>query len=191
MREWFTTTADGNNLYLCTDQGYVHHFSNLNAHADTATYPAGTAIGQLYTATSPDVSKTLVASGRVLEGIDVDPTDNNHLVVTVAGFSVSAAQPHVYESHDGGATWVADTAGLPNMPVYSVVIHDSHTFIAGTEFGIWTWDGSSWHEDNGNFERAPVYKAIERNLYEDGCKVLYIGSHGRGMWRSTTITYHW
>ena len=115
--EWFASTADGNNLYLCTDQGYVYKFSNLNAHADTATYPAGTSVGQLYTSTSPDISKTLVASGRILEGIDVDPADNNHLVVTVAGFSTSATQPHVYESHDGGATWVADTAGLPNMPV--------------------------------------------------------------------------
>jgi hypothetical protein len=74
------------------------------------------------------------------------------------------------------------------MPVYSVVIHDSHTFIIGTEFGIWSWDGSRWHEDNGNFERVPVYRMIERNLYTDGCKVLYLGSHGRGMWRSTTLT---
>ncbi len=186
--EWFASTPDANNLYLCTDQGYVYRFSNLNMHADTCHYPAGTSVGVLYPAASADIQKVSVAPNRRIEGIDVDPADNNHVVCTVAGFSSSATQPHVYESHDGGLTWVADTAGLPNMPVYSVVIHDSHTFIIGTEFGIWTWDGSKWHEDNGNFERVPVYKVIERNLYEDGCKVLYVGSHGRGMWRSTTLT---
>ncbi len=190
--ESFVTTPDANTLYIGTSSGWVYKFSNLNIHADTILYPAGTSVGVLYPASSPDLLKVNVAGGRSIEGIDVDPNDNNHVVAVVAGFSSSATQSHVYESHDGGATWTALPTGLPNglpnMPVYSVVVHDSHTIIIGTEFGIWSWDGSSWHEENGAFERVPVYRLIERNLYEDGCKVLYLGSHGRGMWRSTTLT---
>ena len=98
------------------------------------------------------------------------------------------AQPHVYESLDGGTSWSPDTTGLPNMPVYSVVMHDASTFIIGTELGIWTWNGSQWSEDNGGFERVPTYRIIEKPLYQNGCPVLYIGVHGRGMWRSTTLT---
>ena len=184
----FVTTPDGNNLYIGTDAGYVFKYSNLNTHADTVSYPPGTSVGIAYLAASTDITKTVVASSRDIEGIDVDPTDNNHVVAVVAGFSTSNAQAHVYESHDGGVTWVADTTGLPNMPVYSVVVHDAHTIIIGTEFGVWSWDGSRWHEENTNLTRVPVYRMVERNLYADGCKVLYVGTHGRGMWRCTTLT---
>ena len=187
--ESFVSTADGNNLYVGTSSGYVYKFSNLNGRADTCTYPLGSSVGVIYPNPNvSDITKALVSNGRSIEGIDVDPADNNHVVAVVAGFASAANVPHVYETHDGGATWAADTGGLPNMPVYSVVVHDSHTFIIGTEFGIWSWDGNRWHEDNGNFERLPVYRLIERNLYQDGCKVLYLGSHGRGMWRCTTLT---
>ena len=191
--ESFVTTADGNNLYVGTTSGYVYHFSKLNMHADTCVYPAGALVGTLYPAGSSDISVANVATGgRSIEGIDVDPTDNNHIVAVVAGFSSSATVSHVYESHDGGATWTGlptgATGGLPNMPVYSVVVHDAHTVIIGTEFGIWSWNGTAWHEENGNFERVPVYRLIERTLYQDGCPVLYLGSHGRGMWRCTTLT---
>ena len=159
----------------------------MNAHADTATYPAGTSVGSLYRPGSPDQSVVQVG-GNAIEGIDVDPTDNNHVVAVVAGFASGPNVPHVYESHDAGATWTGLINGLPNMPVYSVVVHDANTIIIGTEFGIWSWDGTSWHEENGGFERVPVYRMIERPLYAGGCNVLYLGSHGRGMWRSTTLT---
>ena len=185
--ESFVSTADGDNLYVGTSGGQVYRFSKLNAHADTATYPAGTSVGVLYTSNSSDFKVVSVASGSI-EGIAVDPTDNNHVVAVVAGFSSNVASPHVYESHNGGTTWTGLTAGLPNMPVYSVVIHDASTIIIGTEFGVWSWNGSTWTEDNGGFERVPVYRMIERPLYEDGCPVLYLGSHGRGMWRCTTLT---
>lgn len=186
--ESFVTTADGDNLYIGTDAGIVYRFSKLNMHSDTATYPAGTSVGLLYRAGSPDIQVANVANGRSIQGIAVDPNDNNHVVAVVAGFSTSATQPHVYESHDGGVTWTGLTNGLPNMPVYSVVIHDANTIIVGSEFGIWSWNGTSWSEDNGGFERVPVYRIIERPLYEGGCPVLYLGSHGRGMWRCTTLT---
>lgn len=186
--ESFVTTPDGNNLYIGTESGMVYRFSNLNAHADTALYQIGDSVTNIYSSASSDIFATTVAQGRSIEGIDVDPANNNHVVAVVAGFSSVYSAAHVFESHDGGLTWVADTAGLPNMPVYSVVIHDSNTFIIGTEFGIWSWNGSNWHEDNGNFERVPVYRMIERPLYQDGCNVLYIGSSGRGMWRCTTLT---
>jgi len=29
---------------------------------------------------------------------------------------------------------------------------------------------------------------IEKELYNSNCKVIYIGTHGRGMWRTTTLT---
>ncbi len=186
IAESYANSTDADVLYIGTSAGYVYRFANLNAKCDTTKYPSGGTAKAIYTA-SNQYSYKIVANGRSIEGIAVDPNDNNHIVATVAGFS-STNQPHVYESHNGGTSWVADTTGLPNMPVYSVVIHDSTTFIIGTELGVWGWDGSKWTEENGGMQRVPVFRIIEKPLYTDGCKVLYIGTHGRGMWRSVTLT---
>ncbi|MFN8298397.1 MAG: T9SS type A sorting domain-containing protein [Chitinophagales bacterium] len=183
----FTMSKDGNTVYIGMSGGRVYRFPNFNAHIDTATYPVGpNAIGIIYNSAA-EYTNTLVASGRPIEGISVDPNDPDHVVAVISGFS-SVSQPHVYESTNGGANWTALTNGLPNMPVYDVVVHDANTIVIGSELGIWSWDGSTWHEENGGLPRVPVYRLIEKELYNDGCQVLYIGTHGRGMWRSTTLT---
>lgn len=187
----YAASKDANTLYVGTSSGIVYRFTDVNRIADTLTYPIGdNNVGVLYptqaNANSLYTSRTISAN-RPIEGIAVDPNDENHVVAVIAGYSVSG-QAHVYESFNGGQSWTALTTGLPNMPVYDVVIHDANTIIIGTELGVWSWDGSSWHEENNPLPRVPVFRLIEKNLYQDGCPVLYIGTHGRGMWRSTTLT---
>ncbi len=183
----YSTSPDGDILYVGTSGGRVYRCPNMNARCDTTTYPIGpNAVGFIYTNTS-QFTNTVVASGRAIEGISVDPTNSDHVVAVVAGFSASN-QPHVYESTNGGASWTPLTTGLPNMPVYDVVVHDANTIVIGTELGIWSWDGTQWNEENNGLPRVPVFRLIEKELYTDGCKVLYVGTHGRGMWRSTTLT---
>ncbi|MFN8288072.1 MAG: T9SS type A sorting domain-containing protein [Chitinophagales bacterium] len=183
----YAATRDGDNIYIGTSGGNVYRFPHLNARCDTTTYPVGpNAIGFIYNSPSQYTNKS-VASGRPIEGVAVDPTNADHAVAAVAGFS-STNQPHVYETTDGGLTWTPLTNGLPNMPVYDVVVHDANTIVIGTELGIWSWDGSSWHEENNGLPRVPVFRLIEKELYSEPCQVMYIGTHGRGMWRSTTLT---
>ncbi len=188
-------SADGDVLYVGTSSGRVYRFPNLNARCDTTIYPVGAnAIGVLYT-NAGQFTLTSPASNRSIEGISVDPNNSDHVVAVVSGFS-STNQPHVYETINGGQTWTPLTNGLPNIPVYDVVVHDANTIIIGSELGVWSWDGATWNEENDAFTqpgsvgltRVPVYRLIEKNLYDDNCKVLYIGTHGRGMWRSTTLT---
>lgn len=183
----YSASPDGDVLYVGTSGGRVYRCPNMNARCDTTTYPIGpNAVGFIYTNTS-QFTNTVVASGRAIEGISVDPTNSDHVVAVVAGFSASN-QPHVYESTNGGASWTPLTTGLPNMPVYDVVVHDANTIVIGTELGIWSWDGTQWNEENNGLPRVPVFRLIEKELYTGGCKVLYVGTHGRGMWRSTTLT---
>lgn len=183
----YSATADGDRLYIGTSGGRVYRFDNFNAHCDTATYPAGAnTIGLVYTNTS-QYSNFLVASGRSIDGICVDPTNPDHVVAVVSGFSATNA-PHVYESTNGGVSWTALTTGLPNMPVYDVVVHDANTIIVGGELGVWSWDGTQWYEETTGLNRVPVYRMIEKELYNSNCRVIYIGTHGRGMWRTTTLT---
>lgn len=183
----YASTTDGDVLYIGTDGGRVYRCPNMNARCDTTKYPPGANdVGLIYTNTT-QFTNVVVASGRSIEGISVNPNDPNHVVVAVAGFSASN-QPHVYESTNGGQSWTPLTNGLPNMPVYDVVVHDYNKIIIGSELGMWSWDGNEWHEENNGLPRVPVFRLIEKNLYKDGCRVLYIGTHGRGMWRSVTLT---
>lgn len=183
----YAATEDGDILYVGTSGGRVYRCPNMNARCDTTSYPVGpNAIGFIYTNTS-QFTNTVVASGRAIEGISVDPTNSDHVVAVVSGFS-STNQPHVYESTNGGASWTPLASGLPNMPVYDVVVHDANTIVIGSELGIWSWDGTQWNEENNGFPRVPVYRLIEKELYTGGCKVIYAGTHGRGMWRTTTLT---
>ncbi|MBL0309102.1 MAG: T9SS type A sorting domain-containing protein [Bacteroidetes bacterium] len=189
----YAATKDANTLYVGSANGFVYRFGNLNAHCDTATYPIGDNAWTVLYPTNPNVtndytsSASPVAANRSVEGVAVDPNDENHVVAVVSGFSATNL-PHVYESFNGGKNWTALTKDLPNMPVYDVVVHDANTIIIGTEMGIWSWDGSGWHEENNVLPRVPVFRLIEKNLYQDGCPVLYIGTHGRGIWRSTSLT---
>ena len=112
-------TTDGDTLYVGTSTGKVYKFPNFNVHCDTITYPVGTGAtaGILYKNGS-SFSVSTVGS-RAIEGISVDPYDNNHVVAVNSGFSTNNS-PHVYETTNGGTTWTPLVTGLPNMPVYDV-----------------------------------------------------------------------
>lgn len=183
-------TTDGDMVYVGTSTGKVYKFGSLNARLDTITYPVGTSATAGIVYKGGGFSVFNVAS-RPVEGICVDPYDNDHVVAVTSGFSATTPNaPHVFETTNGGTTWTALVTGLPNMPVYDVVVHDANTIIIATELGIWSWDraNATWTEENNGFPRMPVFRMIERNLYNENCKVIYLGTHGRGMWRSTTLT---
>jgi hypothetical protein len=134
----------------------------------------------------------VTTAGRFLEGIDVDINDPTHVICAIAGYS-SAGTPHVYQSSNSGNSWTPVTGTLPNMPVYQCVIdaYNSSHYIIGSELGIWdSYDrGATWAEENDGINaRVPVYRLRQQGYLSDQCYSLYIGTHGRGMWRSTTLT---
>ncbi len=187
----FSATKDGNRLYVGTRNGRVVRVDSLN----TAQYnytPGSLPV----TPTKIKVTTFTVANGRSIEGIAVDPNDPDHAVAVVSGYSATN-QPHVYFTYNGGTTWTPVTT-LPNFPVYDVVIdaNDNNNYIIGTEFGIWaSFDGgTTWHEQTSiadpslKMPRVPVYRLRQLPLYKDDCGVIYAGTHGRGMWRSTSLT---
>ena len=125
----------------------------------------------------------------------MDINDPTHVLCAVAGYSGSGT-PHVYVSHNSGNSWTGlGTTGsspLPNMPVYQCIIdayNPSH-YIIGSELGVWdSYDGGViWAEENDGINaRVPVFRLRQQTYLSDECFALYIGTHGRGMWRSTTL----
>jgi hypothetical protein len=185
----FAMSKDGNVLYVGTDGGRVYRFSGLNT-ADY-TQPAGSNV--LWNPTTGGVTMTFanVASGRRIEGISVDENDPDHVLAVVAGFG---GVSHVFRSTNATSalTFNNITNDLPDIPVYDVVIdrESSQNYIIGTEFGVFSSNngGANWTYDNEGLPRVAVFRLRQQKLYEEDCPVLYIGTHGRGLYRSTSIT---
>lgn len=195
-----SATPTGDTIYFAGN-AKVQRMTGLNSVLafDTAAKGHNSILlntGRLYT----DTSIQMTTSGRFIEGIDVDRNDPTHVLAAVAGYS-SNGTPHVYHSFNSGNTWTAVTGTLPNMPVYQCVIdfyNPSH-YIIGSELGVWdSYDnGATWTEQNMGIggtsgstslsARVPVYRLRQQTYLSDQCYALYIGTHGRGMWRSTTL----
>lgn len=189
-----TASATGDTIYVGNASGIVTQITGMNRliQIDTATTGQSTDL-----ITSPTQIKSwTVSGGRNISGISIDLNNPNHVICVSAGFSNSNATPHVFKTTNGGTTWTAITgpAGskLPNMPVYDCVIDakNADNYIIGSELGIFTSDdgGATWAEANDGMGKLPVYRLRQQAYLSDDCYSLYAGTHGRGMWRSTTLT---
>lgn len=190
-------SSSGDTIYIGRNS-YVERLTGLNSVVAFDTALTGhkdnvLATGARYSYAS---HKVIASGGRFLTGIDVDRNDPTHVLCAVAGYS-NAGTPHVYVSHNSGASWTGlgatGSSQLPNMPVYQCLIdvyNPSH-YIVGSELGVWDSydDGATWAEENDSINaRLPVFRLRQQTYLSDQCYALYIGTHGRGMWRSTTLT---
>jgi hypothetical protein len=184
-------SSTGDTIYF-GGSGKVTRISGLNS-VPFDSFPAGQdSIVMTRYPQYQQVSTPVVNSGRYIEGIDADIHDPNHVLCAVADFSTPGT-PHVYASRDAGATWTPVGSGLPNMPVYQCVIdaYDPAHYIIGSELGFWDSHdaGATWTEQNSGITvREPVYRLRQQTYLSDQCYALYASTHGRGMWRCTTIT---
>lgn len=132
------------------------------------------------------------ANSRYLTGIGVDPNNNNSLVVTLGNYGNTNYVYHTANATSATPTWVSIQNNLPLMPVFDAVIdyYNPGNIILGTELGIWASSdmGASWTEENTGMASVPVFKVFQRKLYDADCMVLYIGTHARGIFRTTTLT---
>jgi photosystem II stability/assembly factor-like uncharacterized protein len=65
----------------------------------------------------------------------------------------------VFVSHDEGATWSQESKGLDGRDVFSLSQSPEGTVLAGTNAGIFRWEGSSW-VSNGK-----VVKSVTKTSY--------------------------
>ena len=92
------------------------------------------------------------------------------------------------------------STALPPMPVYDVVVPKSNPskIVVGTDMGVWAadklGDTYTWTPQNAGLGNVPVFRVREESVLQSidiltpDCKVLYIGTHGKGLYRSRTYT---
>jgi hypothetical protein len=168
-------------------------------------------IKQLAQITRKEIQSTLVTGGldvaRYITSVSIDPYSPNSLIVTMGNYERNI---YVFKSNNALASvpvfmsmqGTGDSA-LPPMPVYDLIIdrQDPNRIIAATEKGVWLCDivqvGATtynyiWSEQNDGIGRVPVFQ-IRQEPYapfgETGCYLLYIATHGKGMYRSTSFTF--
>ncbi len=184
-------TTDGDIAYIGTASGSIWRISNLNngiyEYQEYDTNPNN----QLQW--FPDSSNIIVENignigGRVT-GIDVDDNNNNLVVASRGGFNVATNVWRTTNGASASPTWTSISGSLPNVPVFDVMIdyyNSNHIYVA-TEFGVWSYDGSAWAQEVGLLGNVPVFEIRQEIVREPGCRAIYIGTHGRGFFRSTNL----
>lgn len=188
----FDNSADGDILFFSV-ANRVYRITGLNLIHQTLD-PNGC----FNTSCAPNLNVTLLATisgSGTIQGIAVDKSNADHVLVTSAGFGTNSKVYRIEDATTNSPNVVnlhQSNTSLPWMPVYDCVIDYSNPdhYIIGSELGIWSSNdaGQTWSEENeGMFGRMPVYRLRQEYLYEEGCMVLYAGTHGGGTFRTTSL----
>jgi len=121
-----------------------------------------------------------------ITAIAVKNDDANTLWVTLSYYTPNK----VYQSTNGGASWTDISAGLPSIPVYSIVQNKLSTaevqLYVGTELGVYFKEGAdNWIAFNSGL---PNVKIGEIEIYYAPSALeskLRAATYGRGLWEST------
>jgi photosystem II stability/assembly factor-like uncharacterized protein len=126
---------------------------------------------------------------RAVTDIVVDPLDARTVYVSYSGFdSGGSGVGHVFRSRDGGASWENVSAGLPDVPVNTLLVDPEsldgatpRTLYAGTDIGVYriTLDGAGRWEPFGS-GLPPV--VVNRLAYNVTSRQLLAATYGRGIW---------
>ncbi|MEV0273015.1 glycosyl hydrolase [Hamadaea sp. NPDC050747] len=132
---------------------------------------------------------TGVVPNRLVQGVEVDPADGQHVFLAVNGFSrrftegPGAGIGHVFESHDGGADWTDVSANLPDVPASSIKLLPNGGLILATDLAaFYRPAGSTAWLRLGSGLPLTVGMDIEYSSVDNS---VYLATHGRGIWRIT------
>lgn len=170
---------------------------------------AGTSLGRLYRITglddfySPEDASDVLADQILnvnggITGLAIDPFDDNRLIVTGGGYNSPDRVRLTVNAMEPVPTFTNVHGDLPPMPVYDAEIdrNNPQLVILGTEFGLWATanieaPGVSWSDENDELSYVPVYDVRQQRLPWDQARntgMYYIGTHGRGLWESASLT---
>jgi len=131
-------------------------------------------------------SVTLPTGAGAITSLCIKNDDPNTIWFTRGAYNAN----RVFKTSDGGTSWTNISAGLPQIPMYSIVynklVGESEHLYVGSEVGIYFKNGEgNWVAFNTGL---PNVKIGEIELYYDlqnpeGCR-LRAATYGRGLWES-------
>jgi len=135
--------------------------------------------------TFTDITGNLPVNYAAITGIAIDSDNPNRVWACFSGYSENNK---VYQSDDGGSTWVNISGTLPNIPVNCIEYQKNSEDILyiGTDLGVFYAAGSlnEWLPYNTGLPNVIVYDL--ETYYPTG--KLRTATFGRGIWESDTMT---
>jgi photosystem II stability/assembly factor-like uncharacterized protein len=113
--------------------------------------------------------------------------DTNTAYAAINAIRRDDMRPHIYRTHDGGATWTRIVSGLPDVGPVNVVREDPKQpglLFAGTERAVYVSadDGERWLPLRQNMPATSIRDLV---IHDDD---LVVGTHGRSIWILDNIT---
>jgi photosystem II stability/assembly factor-like uncharacterized protein len=112
--------------------------------------------------------------------LDASHFDDDTVYAAVNRLRVDDLKPHIWRTHDGGATWKETVRGLPDAPVNAVREDPVRKGLlyAATELGVYVSfnDGDDWQSLRQNMPATSIRDLV---VHDDD---LVVGTHGRGFW---------
>jgi len=127
-----------------------------------------------------DVTPPGLTAWSKVSQLDASGFDDQTVYAAINRIRLDDQKPHIYRTHDGGATWQETVRGLPEGPV-NVVREDparKGLLFAGTELAVYVSfnDGGDWRPLRLNMPATSIRDLV---IHEDD---LVVGTHGRGFW---------
>ena len=128
-----------------------------------------------------DVTPPELRSWDKVSQLDAGHFDTQTAYMAVNAIRRNDMRPHIYRTHDGGATWTRIVSGLHDMGPVNVVREDPKQpklLFAGTEREVYFSidDGEHWQSLRMNMPASSIRDLV---IHEDD---LVVGTHGRSIW---------
>jgi hypothetical protein len=112
--------------------------------------------------------------------LDASHFDDRSVYAAINSLRLDDLKPHIFRTHDNGATWTEIVRGLPDGPI-NVVREDpvrKGLLFAGSELAVFVSfnDGDDWQPLRLNMPATSIRDLVIHD--ED----LVVGTHGRGFW---------
>ncbi len=160
-------------------------YSIAPSRLDVNTIWAGTDDGLIHVTrdggkTWKDVTPPAMTPWSKVAQLDASHFDDQTVYAAINRLRLDDLQPHIYRTHDGGATWQETVRGLPDGPV-NVVREDpvrKGLLFAGTELAVYVSfnDGDDWQPLRLNMPATSIRDLV---MHDDD---LVVGTHGRSFW---------
>jgi hypothetical protein len=163
------------------------------APSGTDAFYAGTDKGEVFVDLNDGLqgwpNRSAGLPGARVNGIAVDPNNQNIAYVMLGGGGIG----HVWKTTNAGVTWTNISAGLPDVPVYSMVVIDGRApgstvgnLYLGTQVGVYVLvgQGGTWQRLGQGMPNVPVVDL----QYNPTFKILAAATQGRGVLEISTDT---
>ena len=159
---------DGNTIWAGTDDGLIH-----------VTRDGGK--------TWNDVTPQQLTPWAKVSILEASHFDTNMAYAAINTIRLDDYRPHILRTKDGGRTWTAIVAGLPDGATINTIKEDPYRrglLFAGSEREVYVSfdDGESWQSLRLNMPATSIRDLV---IKDDD---LVVGTHGRGFWILDDIT---